>query len=57
MRRDPKYPRITALRALALLRSLDKEGDHPTTWTLGELKGALEDHVKAELTKRNRRRA
>lgn len=49
--------RITALRALRLLRDLERSGDLPSQYALAATREALADHVKAEITRRRRRRA
>ncbi len=55
--RVERHPRITALRALALLRRLERDGSNPSSSTLGEVKDALAEHVAAELVRGIRRRA
>ena len=56
--KEPKYPRITPLRAVALLqrceRAIGKEDLRIDV--LFELRNALSDHVCAELTRRRRAR-
>jgi hypothetical protein len=54
---QPYHPRITPLRALRLLRLLERAGDTPQRYLLDELREALGHHVAAGLrrTRRGRR--
>ncbi len=60
MRREPKYPRLTPLRAFALLRSLDRYYHElqPSSvrGAVDETRHALADHVKAAIVAGRRRR-
>lgn len=56
-KREPKYPRITALRALELLRMLERTGTNLDKFDLDRLKNAFANHVQADLTKKRRRQA
>ena len=49
--------RITPLRALNLLRELERAGSDPAQWLRTDVKDALADHVKAGLKAKRRRRA
>lgn len=58
MRRKPdRHPSLTPLRALGLLRRLERDGAPPTPSTLSEVKDALEQHVAHHLVRRRRRPA
>lgn len=56
---DPKHPRLSPLRALALLRRVEKARGSNELYeknnTLEEVASQLEQHVSAELVKRRRR--
>lgn len=59
MKKEPKYQRITGLRALDLLQRIrevriNDELPNNLKW---DLISAFENHVKSELTRKNRRRA
>lgn len=51
-----KYPRITPMRALELLRDLESARNDPTPTLLIRVRDALANHVKAALVAKNRRR-
>lgn len=54
MRGDAR--RLTPLKALELLRRLERNRAAVPAWLLDELASALADHVRAELSKKRRRR-
>lgn len=56
MKRYPKYPRLTPLRAIDFLTRLERAGSNPTTFLLDEVRRALDAHVKAALVAKRRRR-
>jgi hypothetical protein len=56
MARSEHHPRLTPLRALALLRKVGDAGVEPSKWLLEDVKTALEHHVANALTSRRRRR-
>ena len=51
-----EFRRITPMRALALLRELERAGTAPSQWLLNDVKDKLADHVKAGLKAKRRRR-
>lgn len=56
---EPKRPRLTPLKAIALLRKVEKSrgsGDlYDKNYALETVADALESHIAAELMKRKRR--
>ncbi len=57
-RRGPIHPKITPVRALDMLRRLERErhkiADHGVLMLLDELRSSLYEHVRAELARRRR---
>jgi hypothetical protein len=59
MKPDPKYPRLTPLKSIALLRKVEKARGSGELYeknnTLETVAEQLEQHIAADLTKRRRR--
>lgn len=55
-RKQERHPRLTPLRALELLRMLERDGARLLPCQLESVKDALASHITAELTRRNKRR-
>lgn len=52
MRRlEPKHPRITPMRALKLLRTIERNRKELPAWLLDEIAEALAHHVQASFVK------
>lgn len=60
MTKPPKHPRLTPIRALALLRTVERHRDKCTDsqaqWCLEQVADALEHHIAAALVPRRGKR-
>lgn len=55
MKTPPKYPRLTPMRAVGLLKGLPPSKEHCCQYEYERIREALENHIKAALVAKKRK--